>query len=70
MPGTLLIVTAPSGAGKTTLVSHLLERDADVRLSVSYTTRAPRDGEIEGEHYHFVDVASFLIVWVLQGVEG
>ena len=42
MPGTLFIVTAPSGAGKTTMVSGLLERDPLVRLSVSYTTRAPR----------------------------
>jgi guanylate kinase len=59
MPGSLLIVTAPSGAGKTTLVGGLLERDTNVRLSVSYTTRAPREGEVEGVHYHFVDVASF-----------
>src|SRR5690554_4035803 len=59
MPGSLLIVTAPSGAGKTTLVGGLLERDANVRLSVSYTTRAPREGQVEGVHYHFVDVASF-----------
>ena len=47
MPGSLLIVTAPSGAGKTTLVGGLLERDTNVRLSVSYTTRAPREGEVE-----------------------
>ena len=59
MPGTLFIVTAPSGAGKTTLVSGLLERDPLVRLSVSYTTRAPRTGEIDGQHYHFIDVPAF-----------
>ena len=59
MPGTLFIVTAPSGAGKTTLVRGLLERDARVQLSISYTTRAPRPGEQDGREYHFVDVASF-----------
>ena len=59
MPGTLFIVTAPSGAGKTTLVSGLLDRDPMVRLSVSYTTRAPREGEVDGRHYHFVDVSTF-----------
>ena len=59
MSGTLIIVTAPSGAGKTTLVSGVLERDPQVRLSVSYTTRPPRPGETEGEHYHFVDVDAF-----------
>ncbi|MCK6373009.1 MAG: guanylate kinase [Zoogloea sp.] len=59
MPGTLFIVTAPSGAGKTTLVSGLLERDPLVRLSISYTTRAPRAGEEDGRHYHFVDVSTF-----------
>ena len=59
MPGTLFIVTAPSGAGKTTLVSGLLDRDPMVQLSVSYTTRAPREGEVDGRHYHFVDVATF-----------
>jgi len=59
MPGTLFIVAAPSGAGKTTLVSGLLAQDTGVRLSVSYTTRAPRAGEVNGQHYHFVDVATF-----------
>ena len=59
MPGTLFIVTAPSGAGKTTLVSGLLERDPLVKLSISYTTRAPRAGEEDGRHYHFVDVSTF-----------
>ena len=49
MSGILYIVSAPSGAGKTTLVRGLLERDRGVRLSISYTTRAPREGEQEGE---------------------
>ncbi len=59
MPGQLYIVSAPSGAGKTTLVRALLERDRGIRLSISHTTRAPRPGEINGQHYHFTDRASF-----------
>jgi guanylate kinase len=59
MPGTLFIVTAPSGAGKTTLVRGLLQRDARVQLSISYTTRDPRPGEENGREYHFVDVPTF-----------
>ncbi|MBN8442095.1 MAG: guanylate kinase [Thauera sp.] len=59
MPGTLFIVTAPSGAGKTTLVRGLLERDPRVQLSISYTTRAPRPGEQDGREYHFVDSQTF-----------
>ncbi|MBX9848373.1 MAG: guanylate kinase [Rhodocyclaceae bacterium] len=57
--GSLFIVAAPSGAGKTTLVHKLLEHDAAVNLSISYTTRAPRTGEQNGREYHFVDVATF-----------
>ncbi|MEJ2687676.1 MAG: guanylate kinase [Gammaproteobacteria bacterium] len=57
--GTLYIVSAPSGAGKTSLVKALLERDKGVSLSVSHTTRAPRPGEQDGVHYHFVDNATF-----------
>lgn len=60
MAGNLFIVAAPSGAGKTTLVKMLLERDAGIGLSVSYTTRAPRPGERDGREYHFVDVPAFL----------
>jgi len=60
MAGHLYIVTAPSGAGKTTLVRLLLERDQGIRLSVSHTTRAPRAGEENGIAYHFVDEAAFL----------
>ena len=57
--GSLFIVSAPSGAGKTTLVKRLLEQDAGVSPSVSYTTRAPRAGEEDGREYHFVDVPAF-----------
>lgn len=59
MPGTLFIVTAPSGAGKTTLVRGLLERDPKVQLSISFTTRDPRPGEQDGREYNFVDVERF-----------
>lgn len=59
MTGTLYIVSAPSGAGKTSLVAGLLQRDPGIKLSVSYTTRAPREGEIDGRHYHFVERARF-----------
>jgi guanylate kinase len=52
--GTLYIVAAPSGAGKTSLVHALLEREPGISLSVSYTSRLPRPGEIDGRHYHFV----------------
>ncbi|MDT3737098.1 MAG: guanylate kinase [Denitratisoma sp.] len=60
MSGNLFIVAAPSGAGKTTLVKMLLERDGGIRLSVSTTTRAPRPGEVNGREYHFVDIPTFL----------
>ena len=59
MPGQLVIVTAPSGAGKSSLVKALLERDPAIRLSVSYTTRPPRTGEVDGVHYHFVGREDF-----------
>jgi guanylate kinase len=60
MTGTLFIVAAPSGAGKTSLVRALLERDPAMALSVSYTSRPPRPGETDGVHYHFVDRTDFL----------
>ena len=60
MSGTLFIVSAPSGAGKTTLVRELLARDSRVHLSISHTTRAPRSGEQDGLDYHFVDMTAFL----------
>lgn len=59
MSGNLYIVAAPSGAGKTTLVRHLLDKESEVRLSISYTTRAPRPGEQDGREYHFVGVETF-----------
>lgn len=57
--GHLLIVAAPSGAGKTSLVRALLAADAQIRVSVSYTTRPPRPGEQDGIDYHFIDRARF-----------
>lgn len=59
MAGNLYVVAAPSGAGKTTLVRLLLEQEAAVQLSISYTTRAPRVGEVNGREYHFVDATEF-----------
>jgi guanylate kinase len=58
--GNLFIVTAPSGAGKTSLVRKLLQVDPHVKLSISYTTRPPRPGEQDGVDYHFVDKPEFL----------
>lgn len=60
MTGNLFIITAPSGAGKTSLVRSLLATDTCVQKSISYTTRQPRPGEINGVDYHFVDDAQFL----------
>lgn len=64
IPGRLTIVSAPSGGGKTSLTRALLPRLAQhglqARISVSYTTRAPRSGERDGEHYHFVDEPTFV----------
>ncbi|HVC48786.1 MAG TPA: guanylate kinase [Burkholderiales bacterium] len=57
--GTLFIITAPSGAGKTSLVRHLLKTDSNVRLSISHTTRNPRPGEINGKDYHFITEEEF-----------
>ncbi|MFO1321134.1 MAG: guanylate kinase [Burkholderiales bacterium] len=54
MSGTLFIVSAPSGAGKTSLVRALLAADSAVRLSISFTTRSMRPGEADGRDYHFV----------------
>ena len=53
------MVAAPSGGGKTSLISALLKKDERVQLSVSYTTRPPRPGEVDSVHYHFVDEDSF-----------
>jgi len=58
-PGRLYVVAAPSGAGKTSLVKALMEREPRLRFSVSYTTRKPRANEIDGRDYHFVTHARF-----------
>ncbi|VGO09959.1 guanylate kinase [Orrella dioscoreae] len=57
--GNVFMVAAPSGAGKSSLVNALLERDPSIRLSISCTTRAPRPGEVDGREYRFVDVEQF-----------
>lgn len=57
--GTLYIISAPSGAGKTSLVKALLESTDNIMVSVSHTTRPMRNGEVDGQDYHFTDVASF-----------
>ena len=59
LPGILYIISAPSGAGKTSLVKALLKANSGIRLSVSYTTRTPRSGEVEGRDYHFVSREQF-----------
>ena len=59
MSGSLYIVAAPSGAGKSSLVNALLSREPEIQLSISYTSRAPRPGETEGSHYHFVSREHF-----------
>lgn len=58
--GNLFIITAPSGAGKTSLVKALLASDCQVKRSISYTTRQPRPGETNGVDYHFIDETQFL----------
>ncbi len=60
--GNLFIITAASGAGKTSLVKALLEKDKAIKLSISHTTRAPRLGEENGVHYHFVNEVEFLTI--------
>lgn len=55
----LIVVSAPSGVGKSTVCNHLRKRSSDVAVSISYTTRAPRGKEKDGQHYHFVDDAEF-----------
>jgi len=60
MLGNLFIITAASGAGKTSLIKALLAKDAHLKLSISHTTRNPRPGEVNGVDYHFVDDATFL----------
>ena len=62
--GTIFVVVAPSGAGKTSLVAALLEAEPSVGLSVSYTTRPAREGEVEGKHYHFIGREQFDVMVV------
>lgn len=57
--GSLYVIAAPSGAGKTSLVKAVLDRDPALRVSVSHTTRKPRPHERDGEHYHFVSIEEF-----------
>jgi len=62
--GTLYIISAPSGAGKTSLVKALIDAQPQIRVSVSHTTRAMRPGEVDGVNYHFVDRTEF--VWMIE----
>ena len=57
--GSLFIIAAPSGGGKTSLVNALLKQDPRLVISVSHTTRAPRPGETDGQHYHFVNESHY-----------
>ena len=59
MKGLLFVISAPSGAGKSSLIEALLKDDPRLKLSISYTTRAPRPGEAHGREYHFVDANTF-----------
>ncbi len=58
--GKLFVITAPSGAGKTSLIEAVMREDPSLKISVSYTTRPPRPGERNGVDYHFIDDATFL----------
>src|SRR3979490_1755992 len=58
--GRRFVITAPSGAGKSSLIKELLKADPALGLSISYTTRPPRPGEKNGREYHFVDDPTFL----------
>jgi len=57
--GNLYVVAAPSGGGKTSLINALMKMDPHLRLSISHTTRAPRQGELNGQHYYFVSAEEF-----------
>ena len=59
MKGRLFVITAPSGAGKTSLIEAVMRDDPSLKISISYTTRAPRKGEKDGVDYHFIDQAAF-----------
>src|SRR5271168_2298303 len=57
--GLMMVLSSPSGAGKTTISRRLLETDEEISLSVSVTTRTPRAGEVEGRDYRFIDLTAF-----------
>src|SRR3954465_10232632 len=57
--GSLFVIAAPSGAGKTSLVKAVVDRDPSLRVSISHTTRQQRPSEVPGQHYHFIDVDEF-----------
>lgn len=57
--GSLYVISGPSGAGKGTLVERILDGHPDITLSISATTRQPREGEVDGVHYHFMSVDEF-----------
>lgn len=57
--GSLYVISGPSGAGKGTLVNRILDEHPDIILSISATTRQPREGEVDGVHYHFMSVDEF-----------
>ena len=59
MKGKLFVITAPSGAGKTSLIEAVMRDDPSLKISVSYTTRAPRKGEKDGVDYHFIEEPTF-----------
>ena len=59
MKGKLIIFSAPSGAGKSTIVQHLMRMDLDLAFSISATSRPPREGEIDGREYHFMSAEAF-----------
>lgn len=65
--GSLIVVSAPSGAGKSSLLKSLLQLEPELQVSVSHTTRAMRPGEVDGDHYHFVSHDAFLQIQADNG---